>query len=142
MGFCTNLGAETAFMDMLPGFVVVPAGLGLAVPAMTTAILSRVDRTWSATASAALNAARQVGGAMGVAALGALASGGTREEIIAGLKTGVLAACSLVIIAAIIAHWVRPFDSESVEVGRESQGAKSDVPDVVGGKTRTKSGRR
>jgi DHA2 family methylenomycin A resistance protein-like MFS transporter len=71
-GLLLRLGGGATFIDMLPGFVLIPAGIGLAVPAMTTAILSSVDRARSGTASAVLNAARQVGGAIGVAAFGAL----------------------------------------------------------------------
>ena len=67
-----RLGGRSTFIDMLPGFVLIPAGIGLAVPAMTTAILSSVDPARSGTASAVLNAARQVGGAIGVAVFGAL----------------------------------------------------------------------
>jgi MFS transporter, DHA2 family, methylenomycin A resistance protein len=66
----TRLDSRSTFFDMLPGFVLIPAGIGLAVPAMTTAILSSVDRARSGVASAVLNAARQVGGAIGVAADG------------------------------------------------------------------------
>jgi MFS transporter, DHA2 family, methylenomycin A resistance protein len=85
-----------------------PAGMGLAVPAMTTAILSSVDRGRSGTASAVLNAARQVGGAIGVAAFGALVSGVTNEQIISGLDTAALTSSVLLIIATTIARSVRP----------------------------------
>jgi MFS transporter, DHA2 family, methylenomycin A resistance protein len=76
-GLLVRLGSRSTFFDMLPGFVLIPAGIGFAVPAMTTAILSTVDRARSGTASAVLNSARQVGGAIGVAAFGALSHGRT-----------------------------------------------------------------
>ena len=98
-----HLGGRSTFMDMLPGFVLIPAGMGLAVPAMTTAILSSVDRARSGTASAVLNAARQVGGAIGVAAFGALVSGVTAEQIISGLKIAAFSSAALLVIATIIA---------------------------------------
>ena len=97
-------------MDMTPGFILIPAGMGLAVPAMTTAILSSVDRARSSTASAVLNAARQVGGAIGVAAFGALVSGVTAERIISGLNIAAVTSAALLIIATIIALFVRPKD--------------------------------
>jgi MFS transporter, DHA2 family, methylenomycin A resistance protein len=103
-----RLGGRSTFIDMLSGFVLIPAGMGLAVPAMTTAILSSVDRARSGTASAVLNAARQVGGAIGVAAFGALISGVTAERIISGLNTAALTAAALLMIATIIALSVRP----------------------------------
>jgi MFS transporter, DHA2 family, methylenomycin A resistance protein len=79
--------------------------MGLAVPAMTTAILSSVDRTKAGTASAVLNAARQVGGAIGVAAFGALMIGVTPEEITSGLSTASLIAASLLVVATAFALW-------------------------------------
>ncbi|MTW12031.1 MFS transporter [Pseudoduganella eburnea] len=63
---------DSTFLEMLPGLALIPAGMGLAVPAMTTSILSAVDRNQAGTASAVLNTARQVGGAMGVAIFGAM----------------------------------------------------------------------
>ena len=80
--------------------------MGLAVPAMTTAILSSADRTKSGTASAVLNAARQVGGAVGVAAFGALVSGTTPEQVNSGLSAVGLVAASLLTVAAAVAWWV------------------------------------
>jgi MFS transporter, DHA2 family, methylenomycin A resistance protein len=103
-----RLGGRSTFIDMLPGFILIPAGMGLAVPAMTTAILSSVDRARSGTASAVLNAARQVGGAIGVAVFGALVSGVTAERIISGLNIAVLTSAALLIIATIFAWFVRP----------------------------------
>jgi MFS transporter, DHA2 family, methylenomycin A resistance protein len=97
-GLLHRLGDRSTFIDMLPGFVLIPAGIGLAVPAMTTAILSSVDRARSGTASAVLNAARQVGGAIGVAA----------AQIIAGLNIAVLTGAAVLIVATIIALSVRP----------------------------------
>jgi MFS transporter, DHA2 family, methylenomycin A resistance protein len=54
-----------------------------------------------------LNAARQVGGAIGVAAFGALVSGVTAEQIISGLNVAVLTAAALLIVATILALSVR-----------------------------------
>jgi hypothetical protein len=74
----------------------------------TTAILSSVDRTRSGTASAVLNAARQVGGAIGVATFGGFVSGVTAEQIISGLNIAALTAVVLLIFAAITALSVQP----------------------------------
>jgi DHA2 family methylenomycin A resistance protein-like MFS transporter len=107
-GLLSRLGARSTLIEMLPGFILIPAGMGLAVPAMTTAILSSVDPGRSGTASAVLNTARQVGGAIGVAAFGALVSGVTNEQIISGLNTAALTSSVLLIIATTIARSVRP----------------------------------
>jgi MFS transporter, DHA2 family, methylenomycin A resistance protein len=103
-----RLGSRSTFFDMLPGFALIPAGIGFAVPAMTTAILSTVDRARSGTATAVLNTARQVGGAIGVAAFGALVSGVTAEQIISGLDIAASTAAALLIIATLIALSIRP----------------------------------
>jgi MFS transporter, DHA2 family, methylenomycin A resistance protein len=103
-----RLDGQATFIQMLPAFVLIPAGMGLAVPAMTTSILSSVDRARSGTASAVLNAARQVGGAIGVAAFGALVSGVTGAQIVSGLKTAALSGTALLIVATISALAVHP----------------------------------
>src|ERR1700730_16556999 len=109
-GLLDRSGGRSTFIDMLPAVILIPGGMGLAVPAMTTAILSSVDRARSGTASAVLNAARQLGGAIGVAAFGALVSGVTAERIISGLNIAALTSAALLIIATIIALLVRPKD--------------------------------
>jgi MFS transporter, DHA2 family, methylenomycin A resistance protein len=82
---------------------LIPAGMGLGVPAMTTAILSSVERTRSGTASAVLNTARQAGAAIGVAAFGAMV-GGSKAEIIAGMHASAAISSSLLVLAALLAY--------------------------------------
>jgi DHA2 family methylenomycin A resistance protein-like MFS transporter len=69
--------AGTPYWQLFIPFITIPMGMGLAVPAMTTGILSTVAKTRSGTASAVLNTTRQAAGAMGVAVFGAMANGGT-----------------------------------------------------------------
>jgi DHA2 family methylenomycin A resistance protein-like MFS transporter len=57
-----------------------------------------------------LNATRQVGGAVGVAAFGALVGGVTSERIISGLNIAASTSAALLIIATIIAFFVPPED--------------------------------
>lgn len=116
-GLLHRLGATSPYLAMLPTFILISSGIGLAVPAMTTALLSSVEPAWSGTVSAVLNAARQAGGAIGVAVFGALASG-ARDEIIAGLKVSALTSVALLAIAAALA-WlgVRPARSIDKNIG-------------------------
>jgi len=80
---------------MLLGFLLIPSGMGLAVPAMTTTVLSSVDKSRSSLAAAILNTARQAAGAIGVAVFGALAHGDA-AHIGTGLRiTCVAAMCAL-----------------------------------------------
>ena len=95
---------------MLAGFLLIPSGMGLAVPAMTTTVLSAVDKSRSALAAAILNTARQAAGAIGVAVFGALAQGGA-ERIGAGLRItcGVaMVALAFAALAASRLHGVPP----------------------------------
>jgi DHA2 family methylenomycin A resistance protein-like MFS transporter len=103
-GLLVTLTAKSPFLVMLPVFLLIPFGMGLGVPAMTTAILAGVDRAWSGTASAVLNAARQAAGAMGVAIFGALASNG---QAVRGLHaSGLISAALLVFGAGLAWRWV------------------------------------
>jgi len=98
-----TLNAQSSFWHMLPIFLLIPFGMGLGVPAMTTAILASVDHAWSGTASAVLNAARQAAGAMGVAIFGALAGSGA----VHGLHdSGLVSAALLVVGAGLAWRWV------------------------------------
>ena len=103
-----TLGPHTPYFIMMPAFMLIPGGMGLGVPAMTTTILSSVDRNWSGTASAVLNTARQAGAAIGVAAFGAMVvgskPGGTNAEMIAGLHTAALISTFLLVMAALLAY--------------------------------------
>ena len=98
-----RLDGASAYWEMLPAFLLIPAGMGLAVPAMTTATLASVDRQWSGTASAVLNAARQAGAAIGVALFGALVSGGT-ARIASGLGAAALISTAMLLLAAALAR--------------------------------------
>jgi DHA2 family methylenomycin A resistance protein-like MFS transporter len=100
--FLLRLDESTSLLSMMSAFVLIPGGMGLAVPAMTTAILSSVPRERSGTASAVLNTARQTGGAIGVAVFGALL-GHSRQQIIPGLHTSALISTGLLFTAAALA---------------------------------------
>ncbi|MHA4870956.1 MFS transporter [Duganella sp. PWIR1] len=96
--------SETAsFWAMLPGLALIPAGMGLAVPAMTTAILASVNKQQAGTASAVLNTARQVGGAMGVAVYGALVATPATAAILAGIEAAMVISTVLLLAGALLA---------------------------------------
>lgn len=97
-----RLDANSAYVAMLPAFLLIPAGMGLGVPAMTTAILSSVEKSWSGTASAVLNAARQAAGAIGVAFFGALVGGGL-PRIVPGMHTAALVSSGILVGALFLA---------------------------------------
>jgi DHA2 family methylenomycin A resistance protein-like MFS transporter len=90
-----SLGTRTPFLAMLPAFLLIPFGMGLGVPAMTTSILASVDKTFAGTASAVLNAARQTAAAMGVALFGTFVAAG---RIVPGLHEAAMV--SVVLLTA------------------------------------------
>ncbi|EDM37656.1 major facilitator superfamily MFS_1 [Pedobacter sp. BAL39] len=92
-------GMHTSFLQLSAPFLLISLGMGLAVPAMTTGILSSVDKMLSGTGSATLNTVRQVAGAVGVAIFGTLAANGG-EAVLQTIKISVIAAilCTILII--------------------------------------------
>jgi DHA2 family methylenomycin A resistance protein-like MFS transporter len=103
-----GVSAGAGFLDMLPGLLLIPAGMGLAVPAMTGAILAGVGPGRAGVASAVLNTARQVGGAVGVALLGALAAGATPAAAMDGMRAALYCAGALLLAGAALAWWSVP----------------------------------
>ncbi|MEM5387262.1 MFS transporter [Paraburkholderia phymatum] len=105
--------AASPLWTLLVPFLLIPSGMGLAVPAMTTAVLASVDAKRAGTASAVLNTARQAGGAVGVALFGALASASAASStgaahIVSGLKASTLISACLLLIALVLACLVHP----------------------------------
>lgn len=93
-----RLGSDADLAAMLPGFALIPGGMGLAIPALTSGLLASVDRHEAGAASGALNACRQVGGAAGVAIFGALAG----ADVMMGLRISAIAAAALLACAALV----------------------------------------
>ncbi|WP_266159543.1 MFS transporter, partial [Dyella silvatica] len=97
-----SLDDNSSYQAMLPAFVLIPLGMGLAVPAMTTVMLGSVDKARTGTASAVLNAARQAGGAIGVAVFGALVAGAV-GELVTGLHVAALLSSGFLLCAMAVA---------------------------------------
>lgn len=100
-------GANTPYWQLFIPFIMIPMGMGLAVPAMTTGILASVDKSLSGTASAVLNTTRQAAGAMGVAIFGAMANGGPVAIVRAITVSSVISAGSLLCVAALIFKYLQ-----------------------------------
>ena len=100
--------ASTPLIGLLVPFLMIPSGMGLAVPAMTTAVLASVEKQRAGTASAVLNTARQAGGAVGVAAFGALVSGAGASHIVFGMQAATAISTGLLLAALMLACLVHP----------------------------------
>ncbi len=72
---------HTGYGLLLPGFVLMGAGMGLVMSPMSTAAMNAVDRTKAGVASGTLSMFRMVGGTFGVAIMGALVTTIGRAKI-------------------------------------------------------------
>ena len=107
-GLLHRVNADTSLIGLLVPFLLIPSGMGFAVPAMTTAVLASVEPQRAGTASAILNTARQAGGAVGVAAFGALASGAGVAHIVFGVQAATAVSVGLLLIGAVLGCLVHP----------------------------------
>ncbi len=85
----SRLTVHTGYGLLLPGFVLMGAGMGLVMSPMSTAAMNAVDRTKAGVASGVLSMSRMVGGTFGVAIMGALVTAigaPTREPAPAGAE--------------------------------------------------------
>ena len=65
------------FWDLFPAFVLGGAGMGLSFVPVTIASLTGVERSDAGVASGLINTSRQIGGAIGLAAVSAIAAAST-----------------------------------------------------------------
>jgi EmrB/QacA subfamily drug resistance transporter len=79
------------WVDLLPGFLMVAVGLGFSFVPISIAALAGVQASEAGLASGLLNTSQQIGGALGIAALSAIATSTTTSD----LKTGTAPAIAL-----------------------------------------------
>jgi hypothetical protein len=70
--------------DLLPGFLVIAAGLGFSFVPISIAALAGVKASEAGLASGLFNTSQQIGGALGIAALSAIATSTTSDEVSTG----------------------------------------------------------
>jgi EmrB/QacA subfamily drug resistance transporter len=102
------------FWDLFPWFVLGGAGMGLSFVPVTIASLTGVDRSDAGVASGLINTSRQIGGAVGIAAISAIAATSTRNYADAhsvsnaaalshGFQTGLYVLTGLLVTGAVVA---------------------------------------
>jgi EmrB/QacA subfamily drug resistance transporter len=114
----TRLPVEGSYLsDLFPWFVLGGAGMGLSFVPVTIASLTGVDRSDAGVASGLINTSRQIGGAIGLAAVSAIAATSTSTYASAhpdvttasgiplhhGLQTGLYVLTGLLVLGALIA---------------------------------------
>ena len=98
VGLLHGINGATPYGAILPGLILLPLGIGVAVPVMTASLLATVPKARAGVASGVLNAVRQAGGAIGVALFGALLAGAG-----SGVADAFALAAALLVMAAITA---------------------------------------
>jgi EmrB/QacA subfamily drug resistance transporter len=105
------------FWDLFPAFVLGGAGMGLSFVPVTIASLAGVERSDAGVASGLINTSRQIGGAIGIAAISAVAASSTSGYVQThsavtasngvaldhGFQTALYALTGLLLVGALIA---------------------------------------
>lgn len=94
-----DVDARVGYAALMGRLLLVPIGIGIAVPPMTAALLATVPRARSGLAAGVLNTVRQAAGAIGVAVYGALAA----TDIVDGMRRAFLAGAVMLALAALVA---------------------------------------
>ena len=71
-------------VDLLPGFLLIGLGLGFSFVPISIAALAGVDAAEAGLASGLINTSQQIGGALGIAVLSAVATSTTSDAIASG----------------------------------------------------------
>ena len=123
------------FSDLFPWFVLGGAGMGLSFVPVTIASLSGVERSDAGVASGLMNTSRQIGGAVGIAAVSAIVATSTSNYADAhagltaasgaaldhGFQTGLYVLTALLVVGALIAFsLVRPTPRREEVVAEEA----------------------
>jgi EmrB/QacA subfamily drug resistance transporter len=70
--YFSQLGGSATYWELLPAFLIGGVGMGLTMTPATAAAMRAVPADRSGVGSAVLNSARQVGGSLGIAIIGAI----------------------------------------------------------------------
>ncbi len=99
-------GRATSYALLVPALIAAGFGMAMTMPAATAAVIESAPAERAGIASGVLNAARQAGGAVGVALLGTLIAG---SSLVSGLHVAMASsACAFALAAAVTAVAVRP----------------------------------
>jgi EmrB/QacA subfamily drug resistance transporter len=136
----TRITADTTYVDILPGFIGMGAGVALTMSPMSTAAMNAVEVSKAGIASGLLSMMRMVGGSFGVAATGALfqarAHGltpgdfaadpvGARDTFVNALAHSMRLSAAVAAVGAVVgATMIRSRQTRS----REKAGAEAAVP--------------
>ena len=85
IAFFTQVSPDGSYVsDLLPGFLVIAVGMGFSFVPISIAALAGVKPSEAGLASGLINTSQQVGGALGIAALSAIATSTTTDKLASG----------------------------------------------------------
>ena len=143
------LDGDSPFIQAVPGYVLIGLGYGACAPAISAVAMGAIEVERAGIASGVLNTARQVGAALGLAALGSIATavaGGSltgSDDFLSGMRVAMLTAGALVLAAGALT-WVgatpgrvarRPAAASQAPAAASSRSPRS--PGRAGGSPRT-----
>jgi EmrB/QacA subfamily drug resistance transporter len=99
--YYTQLGANESFYALLPGLLLGGFGMGLTMTPVTAAAMSAVSVDKAGVGSAVLNSARQVGGSLGIAVMGAIVAGSS--NYLTGFHDALRVGSALCLTGAVVA---------------------------------------
>jgi EmrB/QacA subfamily drug resistance transporter len=85
LAYFTQVSVGGSYLgDLLPGFLLIAVGLGFSFVPISIAALAGVQASEAGLASGLFNTSQQIGGALGIAALSAIATSTTNDEVASG----------------------------------------------------------
>jgi EmrB/QacA subfamily drug resistance transporter len=114
----SQLGADATYWQLLPGFLIGGVGMACTMTPSAAAATRSVPVEKAGVGSAVLNSARQVGGTMGVALMGAIVAGQigvgrvpTPDAFMRGFERALLVAAGIALLGALVSYvLVRPHE--------------------------------
>jgi EmrB/QacA subfamily drug resistance transporter len=129
--YFSTLGVEADFWSLLPAFLVGGAGMALTMTPSAAAAVRAVPTDKAGVGSAVINSSRQVGGALGIALMGAIVAASvdgppTREAFVDGFSNALVVAAIVAFAGAVVsAALVRVHDTGRAEPAADG------VPEVA-----------
>ena len=112
MGSLAFTATATPYPRLFPGLLAWGLGLALLTPAVVAAAMRAMPPARSGLASAVNNTGRQAGGAIGVAAFGAVAGNPSSPAFLSGMHIGAIAAAALYAgMAVLVLACLRPAEA-------------------------------
>jgi MFS family permease len=130
--YFSQLGLDATFWTILPAFLVGGVGMALTMTPSAAAATRSVPVDKAGVGSAVLNAARQVGGSLGIAIMGAIVAAQvgaqrTPEAFVEGFERALIVAAVIAAVGAVVAFvLVRPHET-TADHGPEVSGATEPV---------------